>query len=245
VEHDLTTEAAAATAPPDPVDRRPSEDAYGQHPMRVPVDATEILLVRHGATIAWTAQQQFPVTGRHGDPPLSPIGRRQAELVADRLGGESATRVYVTPLRRTHETAAPLLGALGVEAIQIDELIEVHLGEWERGEYRMRMSTGDPVALRALRQERWGLIPNAEPDADFQERVRRGVLRIVADGGPGTAIAVLHAAVIAEILRAATGSRPFAFLAVDNASISRLVVHADGRWQLRAFNDVTHLRELE
>jgi probable phosphoglycerate mutase len=32
-----------------------------------------------------------------------------------------------------------------------------------------------------------------------------------------------------------------AFIHVDNASITRLVVFGDGRWLLRSFNDTTHL----
>jgi broad specificity phosphatase PhoE len=53
--------------------------------------------------------------------------------------------------------------------------------------------------------------------------------------------AVLHGGIIGEIGRQATGSRPFAFIHADNASITRLVVMPDGRWLLRAFNDVSHL----
>jgi hypothetical protein len=36
---------------------------------------------------------------------------------------------------------------------------------------------------------------------------------------------------------------PFAFITVDNASITRLVVLADGGWVLRSFNDSAHLAE--
>jgi probable phosphoglycerate mutase len=217
---------------------------YGQHPITVPPGATQVLLVRHGATVDWTVDEQFPVSEGHGDPALSPDGRDQAERVGKRLARETFGNVYVTPLRRTHETAAPLLAATGKQAAVIPELIEIHLGDWDRGEYRMRMSTGDPIALRALQEQRWSLIPGGEDDDAFRARVRRGIERIVADAGPGTVVAVLHAAVIAEVMRAATDSRPFAFLGVDNASISRLVVHADGRWQIRGFNDVGHLRGL-
>ena len=46
---------------------------------------------------------------------------------------------------------------------------------------------------------------------------------------------------IAELCRQATGSRPFAFINVDNASITRIVVLPDGAWILRGYNDVSHL----
>jgi probable phosphoglycerate mutase len=51
----------------------------------------------------------------------------------------------------------------------------------------------------------------------------------------------VHGAVIGELCRQATDSRAFAFVHSDNGSISRLVVLADGRWQLRSFNDISHL----
>ena len=73
-------------------------------------------------------------------------------------------------------------------------------------------------------------------------RVRAGIAAIVAAVGPGAvAAAVLHGGVIGEVCRQATGSRPLAFVHVDNASVSRLVVFPSGRWLLRSFNDTTHL----
>ena len=62
--------------------------------------------------------------------------------------------------------------------------------------------------------------------------------------GPGAAVVVVtHGAFIAEACRQATGSRPFAFLNVDNASITRLVVLPGGRQVLLGFNDTAHLSE--
>jgi probable phosphoglycerate mutase len=49
-----------------------------------------------------------------------------------------------------------------------------------------------------------------------------------------------HGGVIGQALALATGSRPFAFNAADNASVSRVVVTAD-RWYVRTFNDSAHL----
>jgi 2,3-bisphosphoglycerate-dependent phosphoglycerate mutase len=49
--------------------------------------------------------------------------------------------------------------------------------------------------------------------------------------------------VIGQALAVAAGSRPFAFLGADNASVSRLVI-AGGRWIVRGFNDTAHLAGL-
>ena len=57
--------------------------------------------------------------------------------------------------------------------------------------------------------------------------------------------AVVHGGVIGELCHQATGSRPFAFIHADNASISRLVVFPGGRKLLRSFNDSAHLVRVE
>ena len=91
--------------------------------------------------------------------------------------------------------------------------------------------------------EAWSAIPNAETFDDFGPRITRGVEEIVRRVGPDkAAVAVLHGAVIGQLCRQATASRPFAFVHADNGSVSRLVVGADGRWLLRSFNDISHLR---
>jgi 2,3-bisphosphoglycerate-dependent phosphoglycerate mutase len=158
------------------------------------------------------------------------------------LSGEPVAGIFVTPLRRTQNTAAPLAAALGIEPVIVDELAEVRLGDWEGGEYRLRAAAGDPVIRRAFEEERWDVIPNAESHDSLSARVRAGVRRIAEMTGPDrVAVAVAHGGVIGEACRQATSSRPFAFVHSDNGSITRIVVGAEGRWLLRAFNDVCHL----
>ncbi|MEA2341337.1 MAG: 2,3-bisphosphoglycerate-dependent phosphoglycerate mutase, partial [Solirubrobacteraceae bacterium] len=202
---------------------------YGQHAFALPPDATEVLLVRHGASASIAPGESFPLVDGHGDPPLAPAGREQADAVAGRLAGAALAGLFVTTLQRTAQTAAPLAARTGLDPVVVPELREVHLGDWEGGEYRIRMAEGDPLARRALAEERWELIPGAESGAALTARVRAGVEAIVAQLGPGVAgAAVLHGGVIGEICRQATDSRPFAFIHADNGSVSRLVVFGDG-----------------
>jgi 2,3-bisphosphoglycerate-dependent phosphoglycerate mutase len=218
-----------------------------QFPQRAfvpPPDATEIVMVRHGASAAAVPGESFPLIGGHADPPLAPEGREQAEAVGARLRSEPIHAVFITPLRRTAETAAPLCARTGLEPTVIEDLREVHLGELEGGEFRIRSAQGDPLVRRVFTEQRWDVIPGAEPMHALAGRVRRGVAAIVDAVGPGAvAAAVVHGGVIGELCRQATGSRPLAFVHVDNASISRLVVFPSGRWLLRTFNDTTHLEQ--
>jgi probable phosphoglycerate mutase len=217
-------------------------ECYPQRAFAPPPGATEVVLVRHGASEAAVPGQPFPLVLGRGDPPLSPLGRGQAEAVAERLAAEPVAAIFVTPLRRTAQTAAPLAARTGLEPRPLEELCEVHLGEWEGGELRVRLGRRDPLALRLLEEERWDVIPRAEPAEALAARVRAGVESVVAATGPGgVAVAVVHGGVIGEACRQATGSRPFAFVHADNGSITRLVVLTDGRWLLRSFNDTAHL----
>lgn len=81
-----------------------------------------LTLVRHGRTKA-------NVEGRwqgHGDWGLDEVGERQAAALAEWYGKHPV--VYASPLKRAASTAA-LLALNGV--VEIDELKEIHMGDWE------------------------------------------------------------------------------------------------------------------
>jgi probable phosphoglycerate mutase len=214
---------------------------YRQMRFTRPPGSTELLLVRHGESEPMVPGRPFPLVDGHGDPELAPDGRRQAELVGARLAGHPVDAIYVTTLRRTVQTAAPLAAALGLEPIVERDLREVHLGEWEGELYRKHMAEGHPTALRVLSEQRWDAIPGAEPAESIRARVRGALDRIVT-ANAGRCVAVFsHGGIIGEILAQVTESaRPFAFLGASNASISHVVVFGD-RWILRRFNDTSHL----
>lgn len=219
---------------------------YPQRPFRLPEHATEILIVRHGSSAAHVpGEEPFEtIEGGHSDPPLAPEGIQQAEHVGRRLSAEEFAAIYVTPLQRTHQTAAPLAAATGAAPIVVPELREVHLGDWEGGEMRVRVAEGDPLFGELIEKQRWDVIPGGEDMDLFASRVRGGITRIVEETGPGRrAIAVLHGGVIAEICHQALGGGPrLGFVLVENASVSSLVVHGPQHWHLRSFNDTAHLR---
>src|SRR4051794_29398007 len=253
---------------------------YPQRGFRLPAGATEVVLVRHGASEAAVPGEPFPMLDGHGDPALSPDGEAQALAVAERLAADPPAALFVTPLRRGGRgprprppgggrggpggggggpppppaalfgpprgrpamTAAPLVERSALRPVVVPDLREVSLGEWEGGEFRIRMAEGDPVALRAVAEERWDVIPGAEDMEGFGRRVRAGIEAVVAAAGPDVSVAaVVHGGVIGEACRQATDSRPFAFVHADNGSLTRLVVVAGGPWLLRSFNDTAHL----
>lgn len=217
-----------------------SPRTFRQFRFQAPGGAVELVLVRHGESQPAVEGRPFAMLDGHGDPELSPEGEEQAQRVCSRLAAERIDGIYVTNLRRTHQTAAPLAEALGLEPLVEPDLREVHLGEWEGGELRRRVADLDPLALEVFTEERWDLIPGAEPAEVFSTRVTTAVDRIAARHPDQRVAVFVHGGVIGQILAHATGSRPFAFSGADNASVSHLVVHPP-RWLLRRFNDTNHL----
>jgi probable phosphoglycerate mutase len=217
-------------------------DSFEQHPYTLSPGATEVVLVRHGASEAALEGVRFPLVDGRSNPPLSEKGRAQARSVGERLRHEPLRRLFVSTLRRTQQTAEPLAAATGVEPVVVPDLAEVRLGAFEGGEYRVRAGRDDPIIRQVFAEERWDAIPGAESLDELGRRVRAAVEHIVEETGPdATAVAFAHGAVIGELCRQATDSRPFAFVHADNGSISRLVVQGDGCWLLRSFNDISHL----
>jgi probable phosphoglycerate mutase len=200
----------------------------------------ELVLVRHGQSEAYVDGTPFPLVDGHGDPSLSAQGKEQAAQVCERLAAAGIDAIYVTTLCRTAQTAAPLAARLGLDPRVEAGLREVYLGEWEGGRLRKMVADDHPISQRVLAEERWDVIPGAEPATEFAGRVRAGIERVAA-AHPGQRVAAFtHGGVIGEALAQASGSRPFAFIGADNASISRLVIARD-RWIVRGFNDTAHL----
>jgi len=202
--------------------------------------SADILLIRHGQSEPYRPDTPFPLVDGHADPALTPNGREQAQRLADRLATAGIDAIYVSTLRRTAQTAAPLAGRLGLAPQVEPELREVHLGIWEGGEYRQRVAERDPIVRQVFEQERWEVIPGAETSASLAARVRGAIERLAAAHAGHRLAVFTHGGVIAQTLALASGSRPFAFLSADNGSISRLVITGP-RWIVRGFNDTAHL----
>jgi probable phosphoglycerate mutase len=213
---------------------------FSQEHFKGPPGSTELLLVRHGASADHVEGESFELLEGQGDPPLSEMGRHQATLVADRLEREKVDAIYISSLRRTAETAAPLAERLGLTPMVDADLREIFLGEWEGGLFRQKIVDQDPLSLRMFEEQRWDVIPGAESNEAFGARLRAAVERIVAVHPDQRVVVFSHGAAIGELMAQAASSAPFAFIGADNTSISRLVVTGE-RWFVRGFNESAHL----
>lgn len=136
----------------------------------------EIVLVRH-AEPAWV------VGGLSvDDPPLTERGAEQAARLAERLAGERFDEVYVSPLVRARDTAAPYLHRVGEREVVDPWLEEIRNPVWhgspaEKAEEAFRADRAKPS------EERWHGLPGGEPVRDFVARIREGAGLFLAERG--------------------------------------------------------------
>jgi len=190
-----------------------------------------IVLVRHGETAANRARLAL---GR-ADPPLTDVGRLQAEALAERLRAEEIAAVLTSPLQRARETAAAIAAAVGV-GVEVDErLVELDYGEWD--EHRFEDLPRDEVL-------RWRTDPSfAAPGGESLDAVgvRMGEWCAERIAGPPV-VAVSHVSPIKAGAIWAMGAGPELawrmFCAV--ASIARIDAPV-GVPRLLTWNDTSHL----
>ncbi len=218
----------------------PELTAHRQTRYEPPVGATEIVLLRHGASEPFYFGRPFPLTDGHGDPALAPEGEEQAVLTGRRLAGEKIDAVYVTNLRRTSQTAAPFLSRTGLTATVEPDLREIYLGEWEGGLLRQHAVEGHPAWQKVLETGEWGHVPGGESSKQLQSRTVGALKRMHVDHPGQRVLCVVHGGVIGALVAYALGVEPRTLDSSDNCSLHTIVISGD-QWVLRRFNDTTHL----
>lgn len=160
---------------------------------------TTLLFVRHG-------QPDYPedrIYARADDPGLTPAGVAQAHALAAWAKGERIDAAYVSPTRRTRETAAPMLDALGLPPILDARLEERHFGVWE-GLLFDEIRSGHPEQFVAWKTDPVGFAPQGgETITSMAARVE-AVLADIRKAHPGgTCLVVAHVGTIRTALCAA------------------------------------------
>jgi broad specificity phosphatase PhoE len=152
---------------------------------------TRILVVRHGQS-EWNADGRWQ--GQE-NPPLTELGRRQAQHAAHAVGAVDA--IYASPLDRAATTAMIVSESVGVgPVVLLEGLMERHAGEWQ-GLTREQIEQAWPGYLDAGRR------PPAWEDDDLVESRVMAALDSIAEAHPGAhVLAVAHAGVIFAIERA-------------------------------------------
>ncbi|MEU4765371.1 bifunctional RNase H/acid phosphatase [Actinosynnema sp. NPDC023794] len=202
-------------------------------------EPTRLYLLRHGQTELSVARRY---SGR-GNPPLTEVGRGQAEAAARRLAKvEGLTAVVSSPLGRARETALAVATATGAELSWDDDLIETDFGAWE-GLTFAEAAERDPDVHRRWLGDPSVPAPGGESFDQVHHRVRRARNAVVSRFGGANVVVVSHVTPIKSLLRMALDVGPSLLfrLHLDLASLSVVEFYPDGHASVRLVNDTSHL----
>ncbi|CAN7233232.1 histidine phosphatase family protein [Microbacterium sp. LjRoot45] len=181
-----------------------------------------LYLVRHGEHL----------DAEHGleDGPLSPRGRRQAELLADRLSGVPLSAVWHSPLERAAETARAVAQRLPSVAPEPSALLFdcVPTG----------MTPDTPAAYEAF----FGGITEAEIEAGAAQ-MSDAIGEFLARKPDAHELLITHNFVIAWFVREVLEAPAWRWLTLSQAHCGLTVLaQRPGRpWTLVSHNDLAHL----
>jgi broad specificity phosphatase PhoE len=200
-----------------------------------------LYFLRHGET---TASQTGGYCGRL-DPDLTEAGHLMAQDFAAGYKDHPFMAVYVSPMRRTRATAAPLCELAGHEMLLRDGLRELDYGEWEgeTPEQVDKKRTND--YLLWLADAGWNAPTGGERGVDVGHRCMGVLEEIQRTHKDGDVLVVSHKATIRILLCTLMGidiGRYRDRVGVSVSSISIVEFHERGPL-LVCLGDRSHLRD--
>lgn len=201
-----------------------------------------LYMVRHG-------QQEWPdpetsVAGDWVDPPLSEIGRKQADCVGRWLADKPIAAVYSSQLLRANDTGRAVAAHHGLEVEVIEELEEIKLFESMPQDQRPSDLLGekalDGIRERFVQTKQWDVYPHSERSLDFRRRVGWAVESAIVSHPGETIVIACHGGVINAYLSEVLGLDVDMFFRPYHASSHR-ILFGQGRRVIDTLNDESYL----
>lgn len=195
-----------------------------------------IFLIRHG-------RQNSPLC--NVNVPLSEEGRRQAQLLGERLKEEQIEAVWSSDLIRAMETADIINESLHVPREIRKEIREISFGDMEGLSDEVIADRFEDFLRERSRMERDMAYPGGECAGDVVVRARTTMTEMIARGYENVAV-VTHGGVIRSLVAYYLGMDlakvPLLGGHLENCGITELWVRkSDGRISVNRFNDAAHL----
>lgn len=204
--------------------------------------ATVLYLIRHGATAANLARPARLQGCRH-DPPLAPLGVRQAEATRDFLAIRPIDHCYSSPLHRALQTAAIVAAPHGLTPIPLPALTECDVGRWEGLDWAT-VRTLDPDGYDRFHANPAAFgYPDGETFADVSQRVNATIEDLLQRHAGQSILVVAHHIVNRIYLASLLGLGPERAkqVVLDNCGIS-VVIRRDERTTVGTLNAAFHLQ---
>ena len=175
--------------------------------------ATTMLFIRHGAT-------DFPEDRYYcdaiEDPPLNTVGLKQAATWAEKLKTKSILAAYVSPSRRTQETARLATQGLALPSETLEGLRERTFGIWD-GLTTDEIKNKYPAEWSGWKNDLLHFVPSGgESLVGFSKRVDQTVQGLLSRHAGQTLLVVTHVGPIRMIVTSALG--------IPLENVKRLVV---------------------
>lgn len=179
----------------------------------------ELILIRHGEPDIEAEDLS--------DPPLTPLGERQAESTATYLASADIDAIYVSPQLRAQQTMRPLAARHGIEPVT-----DTRIAEWdyEYGTYVPSWAFDEMTREEAMARF------NDMQGPEFHGRVGAGFDDIIADNAGRTVAVVCHGGVIRSLIQSILGAKDTS-LSAHHASVSRVAANRRGTRSVLTFNE--------
>lgn len=200
-----------------------------------------LLLCRHGQT-EWNVAHRFQ---GQSNSDLTPLGKRQAVRLGERLGGINIDAVYSSSLPRALDTARLVVGNRGFDVIPVDELKEIYLGKLEG----LSFEEGERLYPDEMAHF-WDLTSNTderESVGDVMRRASRAIEEIAGKHPNQTVLIVTHGVVLRSLYiyfkrwdmkDASNQPKPQSTCLCD-------IRKEAGVWEIAMWNDTEHLKDLQ
>jgi len=203
-----------------------------------PESITRLLFVRHGQTESNAARRYMGQT----DSPLTDLGWRQADAVAQRLAQLPIDALYASDLGRTMATATAISSTCGQPVIPDPRLREQDFGRFE-GMTVDELLEAYPEAYAEHRQRTLETaVHGGESSLQVRERVASFIDDILKRHPGKTIVAVAHGGVMAAVLWHLLDT-PYETTRRTHTGNTGLgeFRHDQDRWILERWNDKGHL----
>jgi probable phosphoglycerate mutase len=229
-------------------------------------DRLKLIFIRHAESVGNVEKRMQG----HADYELTERGRQQAKQLAERLWAKGAppSKVYSSPLKRAAQTAeillaagsgsalSPLGGELGIE--YIEDLLEFQNGifkglTWDEAREQYPALCADLEA-----SPDWIPAPGAETLQDGRDRAQRFIQHVLEHHTNGETLwIVTHSWILQHLIAAMLGSDRTWHVHTQNTAVFEFWLERSrwpipptnpnrwnsDLWQIRRFNDTTHLKK--
>jgi broad specificity phosphatase PhoE len=187
---------------------------------------------RHGRWQGWVAV------------PLNEHGKQQAAALAKFIRNMGVSAIYSSDLKRALDTAEPIARELGFTPIIDERLRERSVGLFQ-GLTMDEIHAWYPKDYARLQADRENyVIPGGESRFDVRERMVEAFHEIMSHEKGETVAVVSHTTTILTLLNELIPGYDPTGMELGNTSVTTILRHEDGEWELVAVDDTMHLEGL-